>query len=440
MVFASNSSTNDNTKSLEQILSERNKKSNSTGSFSEVKTPSATPTPTVSNSKSASTAKASSSSSHKHQFDYGPYAGWNADSTAHYTTCRICGEVRREAHYPSGSNPNACGACGKVYRNVSSSSTSSHTHTFDYGPYAGWNANNSYHYNTCTICGQVRKGAHYPSGTNKNVCGACGKTISSTSTSSSSSSNGSSSSGSTSSSTQSTTSTHVHKYHWTEYNGWNYVTKTEHIAYCDTCGKVKRGNHYPNPNNPSRCGACNIRLSSSNTAMLTTGTVAVASYSSNTQASKPTTSSYNTLSSSSNSSSNGMVWPMNGYTYHTTYNGHGYAWDFPTSGRIGVPVRASKDGKVVELVTKWNDWQYNGNYNDSYGNYVKIYHPSDNTYTIYAHLTNQFGFPVSVGSYVSAGQVIGYSGTSGNSTGPHLHFEMQNGWSSQMSLNNSMFR
>ena len=66
-------------------------------------------------------------------------------------------------------------------------------------------------------------------------------------------------------------------------------------------------------------------------------------------------------------------------------------------------------------------WHY------SYGNYVMIYHGTDdqgNTYaTLYAHMNSTP--PVSVGQNVSQGDVIGHVGTTGNSTGNHLHLELR---------------
>ena len=52
------------------------------------------------------------------------------------------------------------------------------------------------------------------------------------------------------------------------------------------------------------------------------------------------------------------------------------------------------------------------------GNYVSINH-GDGFASIYMHMTH---FIVSAGTYVNAGQVIGYVGSTGLSTGPHLHF------------------
>ena len=61
--------------------------------------------------------------------------------------------------------------------------------------------------------------------------------------------------------------------------------------------------------------------------------------------------------------------------------------------------------------------------NSGYGNYVKIIH--DDGYTsIYAHGNGTFY--VNSGDKVSSGQLIMQSGNSGNSTGPHLHFEVRN--------------
>ena len=60
-------------------------------------------------------------------------------------------------------------------------------------------------------------------------------------------------------------------------------------------------------------------------------------------------------------------------------------------------------------------------YNDSYGNYVLINHGGGNA-TLYAHMSSA---AVSAGQYVTQGQGIGYVGSTGWSTGPHLHFEIR---------------
>ena len=80
-------------------------------------------------------------------------------------------------------------------------------------------------------------------------------------------------------------------------------------------------------------------------------------------------------------------------------------------GRVGYtsPVYASKAGTVIV-----------SQYSSSYGNYVAISHGPGNT-TLYAHMSSR---SVSVGDYVNQGDVIGITGSTGNSTGPHLHFEV----------------
>lgn len=83
---------------------------------------------------------------------------------------------------------------------------------------------------------------------------------------------------------------------------------------------------------------------------------------------------------------------------------------------IGTPMRtpilAAKSGTVT-----WASW------NGGYGECIIIYHGKGNS-TLYGHLDNLSGSPynVKVGDTVRQGDLIGWSGTSGNSTGPHLHF------------------
>ena len=78
---------------------------------------------------------------------------------------------------------------------------------------------------------------------------------------------------------------------------------------------------------------------------------------------------------------------------------------------LGTPILASEAGTVI----------YAGWRNGGYGNCVFIQH-ADGMITIYEHLEK---VTVSAGQDVRKGQVIGYSGSTGNSTGPHLHFEMR---------------
>lgn len=78
----------------------------------------------------------------------------------------------------------------------------------------------------------------------------------------------------------------------------------------------------------------------------------------------------------------------------------------------GTPIYASADGSVA--LTKTSGW------NGGFGKYIKIIH-SNGTETLYAHLTKVL---TSVGNFVSKNQEIGLMGSTGRSTGCHLHFEV----------------
>lgn len=91
--------------------------------------------------------------------------------------------------------------------------------------------------------------------------------------------------------------------------------------------------------------------------------------------------------------------------------------DFACS--IGQSIPAAKDGKVV-----YAGWQNPNNHKEGYGLYVWIDHGSGYK-TTYAHLSD---LNVSVGDTVKLGDKVGGCGSTGSSTGPHLHFEIfQNG-------------
>lgn len=84
-------------------------------------------------------------------------------------------------------------------------------------------------------------------------------------------------------------------------------------------------------------------------------------------------------------------------------------------------ILAHSDGEVVEVIKNYNRTDKSGS---SYGNYIKLKH-NNGYYTLYAHL--KFGsVTVSVGDNVKKGQIIGYMGNTGRSTGVHLHFEVRN--------------
>ena len=91
---------------------------------------------------------------------------------------------------------------------------------------------------------------------------------------------------------------------------------------------------------------------------------------------------------------------------------HGYnAVDL--AGGYGAPIRAAAAGEVI--VSKSSGW------NGGYGQYIVIRH-ANGAQTLYAHLMRN---DAGVGAYVSQGEVIGGMGSTGRSTGNHLHFEVR---------------
>lgn len=115
----------------------------------------------------------------------------------------------------------------------------------------------------------------------------------------------------------------------------------------------------------------------------------------------------------------------------------GYIWPVTTSRKISSPFGARRNPvtgrtethKGVDIAGVF----YSSNilaaksgtviisqYGNSYGNYVVISHGTGNT-TLYAHMSKRL---VEVGATVNQGDVIGVTGSTGNSTGPHLHFEI----------------
>ena len=102
-----------------------------------------------------------------------------------------------------------------------------------------------------------------------------------------------------------------------------------------------------------------------------------------------------------------------GYRIHPiTGKAHSHTGiDIPASG--GTPILACKSGQVVTSA-----------YHYSYGNYVVIDHGNGNS-TLYAHMSSR---AVSEGQMVTQGQTIGYVGTTGSSTGNHLHLEVRDNY------------
>ncbi len=108
-----------------------------------------------------------------------------------------------------------------------------------------------------------------------------------------------------------------------------------------------------------------------------------------------------------------------GYNGSFTHRGV-YALDFPLE--IGDPIYAAREGMVVAIKEDSRSGGASARYNDD-ANFALIKH-SDNTFALYAHLDFN-GVLVEPGELVSLGAIIGYSGNTGYSSGPHLHFEVQ---------------
>lgn len=94
----------------------------------------------------------------------------------------------------------------------------------------------------------------------------------------------------------------------------------------------------------------------------------------------------------------GQLWPHSGVDIAASY---------------GTAITAAASGVVSLAVLDFGS--------TGYGTYVAIYHPNGTT-TLYAHMS---ALAVSPGQSVSQGQVIGYVGSTGASTGPHIHFEIR---------------
>jgi murein DD-endopeptidase MepM/ murein hydrolase activator NlpD len=107
-----------------------------------------------------------------------------------------------------------------------------------------------------------------------------------------------------------------------------------------------------------------------------------------------------------------LIWPVNGPitgVFGEVRPGHLHS-GVDIAVPEGTPIRAADGGRVAIAA-----------YTGGYGNYTCIQHTASLS-TCYGH---QSRFAVSVGGSVTQGQVIGYSGNTGNSTGPHLHFEVR---------------
>ena len=121
---------------------------------------------------------------------------------------------------------------------------------------------------------------------------------------------------------------------------------------------------------------------------------------------------------SNRSNPGGYIWPVDSRYITSTMGGRASPGGIGSTnhkgtdiGRVGYtsPIYAAKSGTVIVSQRS-----------SSYGNYVVISHGSGNT-TLYGHMSSR---KVEVGQYINQGDVIGITGSTGNSTGPHLHFEI----------------
>ncbi len=113
------------------------------------------------------------------------------------------------------------------------------------------------------------------------------------------------------------------------------------------------------------------------------------------------------------------IWPLPGYSpgsaygwrMHPIFNEMRFHAGEDIGAPSGTPILAADSGVATVIPD-------NGN---GYGNYIMINHGGGRV-TLYAHMSS---FAISGGASVGQGQVIGYVGSTGNSTGPHLHFEVR---------------
>ncbi len=105
----------------------------------------------------------------------------------------------------------------------------------------------------------------------------------------------------------------------------------------------------------------------------------------------------------------GVIGSPFGERVHPTKGVEKFHYGIDIKANSGVPIKAALDGEVIEAT-----------YEVTYGNFVKVKH-SDGLSTLYAHCSV---LTVKKGQKVKKGQVIARVGSTGDSTGPHLHFEV----------------
>lgn len=106
----------------------------------------------------------------------------------------------------------------------------------------------------------------------------------------------------------------------------------------------------------------------------------------------------------------GVIGSLYGYRIHPKTKTKKFHTGLDIRAKHGNSVYAAFDGKVVQVKKS----------SKGYGNTIKIVH-ENGLVSLYAHLS---AFSVKTGDVICKGKIIGKIGTSGNSTGPHLHFEI----------------
>ncbi|MBR4211944.1 MAG: peptidoglycan DD-metalloendopeptidase family protein [Oscillibacter sp.] len=114
----------------------------------------------------------------------------------------------------------------------------------------------------------------------------------------------------------------------------------------------------------------------------------------------------------------GYIWPVNSRRITSTFGGRASPGGIGSTNHKGIDiggvgygtaVHAAKAGTVII-----------SQYSSSYGNFVVVSHGEGNT-TLYAHMSTRL---VEAGESVGQGDILGLTGSTGHSTGPHLHFEI----------------
>lgn len=130
----------------------------------------------------------------------------------------------------------------------------------------------------------------------------------------------------------------------------------------------------------------------------------------------------------------GFIQPADGYVsspFGWRFGGSDWHQGVDIANSQGTPIKAVANGVVSKVITTCSQNSSSNCQGTTYGNYIRVKHVvNGQSYeTLYGHLY-RVDASIAVGKQVTQGQVIAQMGNSGNSSGPHLHFEIHNGaWS-----------